>query len=86
MSKKESDSDDKDKKPGELTDPSATPTQPGLQNPPEIIVADDFLTSFGEPLGNTLDLDTWERGEDLIGVFERLDYEVNQALEQMGHV
>ena len=82
MHKKESGSNGKVKKLGELTDPSTTPTQPGLQTTSEIIGADDFLTGFGEPLKNTLDLDTWERGEDLVGVFERLDYEVNQALEQ----
>ena len=49
---------------------------------PELIGADDFLSSYGEPLEQTLNLDTWESGPDLASIFERLDQEVNQALAQ----
>lgn len=56
--------------------------QPGPVTPPEIIEADDFSAGYGESLEKALDLDTWERGEDLVGLFNRLDQEVSQALEQ----
>jgi hypothetical protein len=42
----------------------------------------DFLTAYGESLAQTLDLDTWERGEDLAKKFEQLDREVTEALQQ----
>lgn len=61
---------------------SGAPAQPGPVAPPEIIGADDFAAGYGESLEQALDLDTWERGEDLVGLFERLDQEVSQALEQ----
>lgn len=56
--------------------------QPGLLAPPEGIGAGDFLASYGESLEQTLNLDTWERGENLASIFERLDQEISQALEQ----
>src|SRR5437762_5674498 len=42
----------------------------------------EFLAAYGESLTQTLDLDTWERGEDLTKKFERLDREVAEALQQ----
>jgi hypothetical protein len=56
--------------------------QPGPFTPPEEIAADDFLASYGESLEQTLNLDTWKRGEDLAGIFARLDQEIGQALDQ----
>lgn len=47
-----------------------------------VIEADEFEASYGEPIEDTLDLDTWRAGEDLAGVFERLDQEVGEALEK----
>lgn len=61
---------------------TAAPAQPGPVAPPEIIGADDFAASYGESLEQALNLDTWERGENLAGLFERLDQEVTEALEQ----
>ncbi len=63
-------------------DNNPTRTLPGLLDPPEVIEGDDFLAGYGESLEDTLNLDSWTRGEDLIELFERLDQEVNQALEQ----
>src|SRR5438132_5975045 len=51
-------------------------------SPPELLDADDFLASYGEPLAHTLNLDTWESGPDLASIFDRLDQEVRQALTQ----
>src|SRR6266853_2511572 len=42
----------------------------------------DFLAAYGESLAQTLDLETWDRGEDLAKEFERLDREVIEALQQ----
>jgi hypothetical protein len=61
---------------------------PGINDPPgdlapaPVIDAQDFEAGFGEPLGRTLDLETWNDGRDLSGIFERLDEEVGQALLQ----
>jgi len=56
--------------------------QPGRLEPPEVISADTFEASYGEPLEQTLNLETWERGENLDRMFERLDREIGQALVQ----
>src|SRR5437773_10154657 len=42
----------------------------------------DFIAQYGESLVQTLDLDTWDRGENLANTFERLDREVAEALQQ----
>ena len=60
----------------------ASPVPPGPLSPPELLDADDFLASYGEPLAQTLNLDTWESGPDLASIFDRLDQEVRQALTQ----
>jgi hypothetical protein len=42
----------------------------------------DFSESTGENIRDALDLETWRPGEDLAGVFERLDREVADAVRQ----
>jgi hypothetical protein len=42
----------------------------------------EFVAAYGESLAQTLDLDTWERGENLAKNFDRLDREVADALQQ----
>lgn len=64
------------------SNPSAMPVPPGPLVRPAEIGADDFVASYGEPLARLLDLDTWERGADLAGIFARLEQEIGQALEQ----
>lgn len=61
---------------------TTAPVQPGLLSSPELIEAEDFLTSYGEALAQTLDLDTWESEPDLASIFEQLDQEVSQAITQ----
>jgi hypothetical protein len=56
--------------------------QPGPLAPPEDISREEFAASYGEPLEHTLNLDTWERGENLDRMFARLDREIHEALEQ----
>jgi hypothetical protein len=65
---------------------SAITQQPGTPVPPEILDSGDFRTAYGESLQDTLDLDTWERGEDLAGLYERLNHEVEQALDQEDNI
>ncbi len=48
----------------------------------DVVGEADFVAAYGESLAQTLDLDTWDRGEDLAKKFERLDREVTEALEQ----
>jgi hypothetical protein len=54
----------------------------GLAPVSESVGADEFLAAYGESIAQTLDIDTWERGEDLAKNFERLDREVAEALQQ----
>lgn len=55
---------------------------PGLLAEPHEVGEAEFLSAYGESLAQTLNLDTWERGEDLAKNFERLDREVAEALQQ----
>lgn len=63
-------------------EPPAPLLQPGPLLPPDLISADDFTVGYGESLQQTLDLDTWKRGDDLADIFARLDQEIGQALIQ----
>lgn len=67
---------------GESAGVAGTTGQPGLLTPPEEISHEDFAAGYGEPLAHTLNLDTWERGENLDRLFARLDREIHEALEQ----
>ena len=71
-----------DQKGNEPLDGTGTAAQPGPMTPPEEVSAEDFEASYGEPLKRTLDLETWERGENLDGMFARLDQELSEAIEQ----
>ncbi|HKV40044.1 MAG TPA: hypothetical protein VJX67_12590 [Blastocatellia bacterium] len=44
----------------------------------------DFEAAYGEPFSQTLDLDTWTQGEDLGGIYARIEQEVSVALAQEG--
>ena len=61
--------------------PGPPEDQPGDLAPP-VIDEREFEAGFGESLDRTLDLDTWSDGRDLSVIFDRLDEEVGQALEQ----
>ncbi|MBE0448498.1 MAG: hypothetical protein IBX64_10460 [Actinobacteria bacterium] len=61
-------------------------SQPGSNDLPEIIDPDDFVSSFGERLEEVLSIDTWRSGEDLALIFERLDFEINQAIEKENEI
>lgn len=56
--------------------------QPGELAGPTLIDSREFEVGFGEPLDQTLDLDTWSDGRDLSAIFAQLDEEVSQALIQ----
>lgn len=72
----------------EKTKPGSTLTSPSDElsvNPsavPDSVGEEEFLAAYGESIAQTLDIDTWERGEDLAKNLERLDQEVAQALQQ----
>ncbi len=56
--------------------------QPNLLPNLDEVGGAEFLAAYGESLAQTLDLDTWERGENLAKNLERLDREVVDALLQ----
>jgi hypothetical protein len=66
----------------EPPDGAGAERQPGPLTPPEEVSAEDFETSYGEPLERTLNLETWESGENLDRMFARLDREISEAVEQ----
>lgn len=47
---------------------------------------DEFRAAFGEGLDRTLDLATWQPGEDLAALYERLEREIAGAVEQEGRI
>lgn len=66
-------------------------TEPVDAMPP--IVADqppvdseEFEAAFGESLARTLDLDTWEPGENLAALYQRLEHEVEEAVKQENRI
>lgn len=44
--------------------------------------ASDFQAAFGEPLENTLNLDTWRPGAELAAMYDRVQAEVSDAVRQ----
>lgn len=67
---------------------SALPTQPhdpvlpGMEEPTPALTGDEFLESHGELLSETLDLDTWTPGADLLAMYQRLAAEVEIAVRE----
>lgn len=56
----------------------------GTEETPEVapVEAPEFEAAYGEPLGRTLDLDTWRSGEDLALLYGRLEREIAEAVRQ----
>jgi hypothetical protein len=65
--------------------PESTFTIPDQTEPP-VIEGDEFEVSFGELLADTLDLATWERGENLSNRYSRLELEIEQAVIQESRI
>ena len=42
----------------------------------------EFEAAFGEPLSQTLDLNTWQSGEQLLAIYDRLAKEIEDAVKQ----
>ena len=51
-----------------------------------VMEQDEFQAAFGESINRTLDIDTWDAGEDLAAMYEALQQEVALAVEQEGRV
>lgn len=50
-------------------------------NETELIIGDEtFAAAYGESLSATLDIDSWQTGGDLEGLYERLELEVESAV------
>jgi hypothetical protein len=55
------------------------------QDAPALTVS-EFETAFSEPLEQTLNLDTWHAGTDLMQLYERLEREVAEAVRQESRI
>jgi len=42
----------------------------------------EFESAYGEPLASTLDLETWQPGENLAALYGRLEEEIHEAVKQ----
>src|SRR5579875_1864760 len=51
-----------------------------------VMKQDEFQAAFGESINRTLDINTWDAGEDLAAMYEALQQEVALAVEQEGRV
>src|SRR2546423_1799643 len=68
--------------------------QPAEQKPPDFsevdnilaIESNEFQSAFGESVANTLDINTWQAGEDLASMYQKLGEEVASAVEQGGRI
>jgi hypothetical protein len=68
--------------------------QPSEQSPGDFSNVDDivamegneFQAAFGEPVDNALNLDTWHAGEDLAAMYQALEQEIADAVEQGGRI
>src|SRR5437764_13137129 len=68
--------------------------QPAEQKPPDFsevdnilaIESNEFQSAFGESVANTLDINTWQAGEDLASMYQKLEEEVASAVEQGGPI
>lgn len=58
--------------------------QAGFLDPSDTLEmdGDEFRAAFGESLEQTLDLNTWRPGADLVAMYERLEREIAGAVEQ----
>ncbi len=48
--------------------------------------ANEFQAAFGEKVENTLNIDTWQPGEDLAAMYRTLEQQVADAVEQGGRI
>ncbi len=61
------------------------PDDPGKENA-LAMEGDEFRAAFGESVDNTLDIDTWQLGEDLAEMYAKLEREVADAVKQGGRI
>jgi hypothetical protein len=64
----------------EYAEPTPDRESPG--ETPTPVAPDEFREHYGEPLGRTLDLDTWQDTPDFQQMYDRMTAEVAEAIEQ----
>lgn len=47
-----------------------------------LVLPDEYAAAYGEKLSCTLDLDTWESGDQLARLYERLEAEISEAVRR----
>lgn len=62
--------------------PRPIPEAAPLPAEPVLFGSKEFEVAFGEPLAQTLDLDTWHTGENLDALYDRLETEITEAVRQ----
>ena len=68
---------------GTTTGEAMASAQPlDLRSDGETIRTDEYAAAYGEELSRTLSLDTWHSGDGLLELYERLEAEVQKAIQQ----
>ena len=62
--------------------PSKNSSSVPLSPQQSVLTTDEYEVAHGEKLSRTLDLDTWRPGTDLIEMYDRLEREINEALQK----
>ncbi len=66
----------------ESTDSKSTSQPLDFTFEQDSILTDEYAAAYGEDLSRTLNLDTWHSGDELMNLYERLETEVQKAIEQ----
>jgi hypothetical protein len=67
---------------GEIEEAMASRRPLDLREESETILPDEYAAAYGEELSRTLDLDTWQSGDELARLYEQLEAEVQEAVRR----
>lgn len=68
--------------PASLPEKPLPPARPGHSDPPDLLPEAEVESAYGEPTERLLDLNTWTDAIDLAANIERVEREVDEAIEQ----
>lgn len=84
MSNERSPNDDPPHSPGDSDSQESRTSERGKT--PLEMRNDEFRAAFGESIENSLNMDTWHMGEDLSSMYQELEQEVANAVQQEGRI
>jgi hypothetical protein len=61
---------------------TASPQPLDIREESEVILPNEYSSAYGEDLSRTLNLDTWQTNDDLVGLYTRLEEEIKDAVHR----